>query len=1081
MGLATGGGVTCPSCAAEIVGAARFCPHCGARLGDALPPREERKLVSVLFVDLVGFTARSDRADPEDVRELLQLYFDQARSCIEQHGGVVEKFIGDAVMAVFGAPVAHGDDAERAVRAGLRVLAAVEELSRERGLGLAARAAVNTGEAVVSLSPGSGDPLATGDVVNTASRLQSAAPEGRLVVGATTFRGTRDAIAYEPLAPVSAKGKADALEAWVAVAPLAEPGTRRIRRTSLVGRTREVELLRSLWRAAVDDARPHLVTVVGPPGIGKSRLCRELASHVELDGGRLVRGRCLPYDERAGYQALTGIVNVAAGILESDTSAVAREKLDARIVGLVPDHEAGTLADHLALITGRAADVQARQTQLFFHAKRFLEALAEEQPLVAVFEDVHWAQPSELELLQYLAKHLRDARVLVVAAARPELVDSQPTWGGGLVAQTTIVLEPLRAAEAAELALQLIAPDDQSPVRLDRVVETAGGNPLFLEELAAAVAERTATDMPVTVREAIGARIDALPEDARSTLLAAAVVGRTFWRGAVDAVTDGDVDSALAELEVREFIRRDAASDLAGDVQFTFKHVLIRDVAYATVPRAVRRDRHAAVARYLEAAFGEAAESLAPTLAHHWREAGEPRRAIPYLVEAAERARRGWAQEGAIELYSLAVELADDDTTRRTLRLQRAIALVGWWEMERAADELQELLPELEGDERLEALIALGHAYVWTERDAEALDAAHEAAAAAPDAEGSTLGAILAMESQALGMRGGEGDLDRAWELGERALEAWQPGERPVDLAHHLHLQTDAAYWSGRYEHALELARRTWDVASDVHVAEAYLRGHGSEALSLAGLGRHEEAIAIWDALLPAAEEVGRGRAGLLNYSSLAYRELYDAEEAMRRSSEAFELTRELVSFTMPLQFAGSDAIFAALIGGDIGRAQVDWRERWERAGTARAWTTWLVAGRLTVARAEIDLEAGDAESALEWADRSLQVARRTRRRKYEARSLSLFGQALTMLGRKPEALAALRAAVPIADELIGPPARWEARAALGRCAYTLGEDDLAAEAYGEARELIRGFAATLSPERSARFLATRQVRAILE
>jgi class 3 adenylate cyclase len=284
--------VVCSSCGESNPPEARFCKSCGSQL-QGVPSGEERKLVSILFVDLVDFTARSDRADPEDVRDALRLYHDEAKRCVEAHGGVLEKFIGDAAMAVFGAPVAHGDDAERAVRAGLAILESLDGLNETHALDLAARAAVNTGEAVVAVgAQTAGEALAMGDVVNTASRLQSAASAGRLIVGAETYRATRNAIRYEALDAVTAKGKAQPLEAWLTVGPLPAPAERRSAGNPLVGRGRELELIQSLWRQAVAERHPHLVTLLGPPGIGKSRLCREVAASVSADGGRILGGRC---------------------------------------------------------------------------------------------------------------------------------------------------------------------------------------------------------------------------------------------------------------------------------------------------------------------------------------------------------------------------------------------------------------------------------------------------------------------------------------------------------------------------------------------------------------------------------------------------------------------------------------------------------------------------------------------------------------------------------------------------------------------------------------------------------------------
>jgi class 3 adenylate cyclase/tetratricopeptide (TPR) repeat protein len=1067
----TGVEVVCANCGSANQPGARFCSSCGAALGEAAAPHEERKLVSVLFVDLVGSTARADRADPEDVRDVLQMYQREAKECVEQYGGVLEKFIGDAVMAVFGAPVAHGDDAERAVRAGLRVLEGIGRLNAEHDLDLAARAAVNTGEALVSVEHArTGGALATGDVVNTASRLQNVAPSGRLIVGEETYRATRNAIRYDELEPVAAKGKADPIGAWLAVEAATGPAERPLGQAPLVGRDRELELLRSVWSRAVAEQRPHLVTLVGPPGIGKSRLCQEATALVSDDGGRILRGRCLPYEEKAGYQSFSRVVYHAAGILESDSPPVARTKLESAIRELVPTDEAGETARYLSLLLGLAPDDEVPDRGLlFFAARRLVECAALMRPTVFVFEDIHWADGSELDLLSYLGQHVRDAPAMLVATARPELLDAHPTWGSGLVAQTTIPLEPLADDAAEMLASCLVEAAGAGTVDPTRLVGVAGGNPLFLEELTASVAEIGDSDeLPVTVREAIAARIDALPSSVRDALLSAAVVGKTFWRGVLGAIARlTDVDEALHVLEARDFVRRDPSSQLAGDVQFTFKHMLIREVAYATVPRAVRRERHAAVAGYIEDRLA-AGETLSTILAYHWREAGEPGRAIPYLLDAADAARRSWAKEALIELYTRAFELAEDEDVRRRILLQRGLALVELAEYESAVEELTAVLPQLSGAERMDALIGLGDAYIWTERHEETLATAAEALPLARQlADETAIPAALAMESEGLAMRGDEGDLDRALDLGDRALELWVPDTRQLALASFLDLHANLMSWRGDYERAAALSQREYALARDVQSAEWLLRGGGHEALALAGIGRHEEAIAIWDELFEVARDLGQNRRVLLNYSSLAYRELYDLDEARARSAEAVELSAGR-AFGMPLQFAGSDLIWTDLLAGNVGAAQAAWPDRWAYAEQATGWTRWLIAGRHLAARAEIALGAESPEAAAEWAERALVVARRTRRRKYEARTLATLGQALARLRRSAEALDALRTAVRIADDLVGPPARWDARAALGRVAYELGEDDEAAASYAEARELVDTFSATLAPERAA-------------
>ncbi|HEX5938475.1 MAG TPA: AAA family ATPase [Actinomycetota bacterium] len=670
----------CPNCGREPPADAAFCPSCGAPLGAPEPGHEERKLISVLFVDLVGSTAAADQADPEDVRDTLQAFHSRAKQEIERFGGTVEKFIGDAVMAVFGAPVAHGDDAERAVRAGLRVIDAIGELDRERpDVSLQLRAAVNTGDAVVSVGmrPESGDPLALGDVVNTASRLQNSAPVGRLIVGDETYRATRTMIRYQELDPIQAKGKKDPVGAWLALAPVGAPAERPATTAPLVGRTRELALLDSVWDRTAAERRPHLVTLVGPTGIGKSRMADEIRARAEMAGARTFTGRCLPYGQTP-YRPFTEQIRAAAGIFESDGPEDAPRKLRERIAALDPSPEAEETTRLVGALLGvGASDVPAEEPlQLFFAARRIVELLASEQPTVFVFEDIHWADAAQLDLLEHLAMHVRDVPALFLALARSELLEVRPGWGSGILNHTAIPLEPLSPVDAASIASYLLSGGgDLSSV--ERLVEVAEGNPLFIEELAASLLDRGPSDeLPTTVRAAIASRIDALPAEPRAALLAASVVGKHFWRGVLRSFDDLDgVDEALLALEARDLVRREPMSQVQGDAEFAFKHILIREVAYSTLARAERRRRHADVARCIEDAVAGQSRNLAWVLAHHWREAGEPERSLPYLVEAAELADEQLAFHHAVELYGSALELmAGDDPGRQDLTVKRLIS-----------------------------------------------------------------------------------------------------------------------------------------------------------------------------------------------------------------------------------------------------------------------------------------------------------------------------------------------------------------------------------------------------------------------
>jgi class 3 adenylate cyclase len=671
---------TCRACGQENPEIARFCLACGAPLETTeAPHREERRIVSVVFVDLVGFTSRSERLDPEDVRAILTPYHSTVRDELSSFGGIVEKFVGDAVMAVFGAPIAHGDDPERAVRAALAVREAVLVLNREQPeLELRIRGAVNTGEAVVTLSarPALGEAMVAGDVVNTSSRLQQHAPVGEIVVGEETYRATRDAIDYEPLEAVAAKGKSEPIAAWRAVATASAVGERDLSSTPFVGRTREADVLDATWERVELERRPHLVTVLGAPGVGKSRLAAEFTETIAARGVRVVRGRCLPYRERSAYGAFAMQVKDLAGIYDSDDVDVAVAKLRESVTRLVGPEQAETVAGHLAILLGFETHATTPDRASLFQSVRvFIEAVARDRGTALVFEDIHWADPVLLDLIELLAAHLHDLPVLLLTLARPELLDLRPAWGGGLLAYQALPIEPLGTADAAELALHLLGAETKAA----RVAEAAEGNPLFIEQLAAVLTElgpEQADTLPTTVRGLVAARLDALPFEERDVILDASIVGRIFWRGALERLArDPDtLSDALAALERRDLIRREAVSRIEGDAQWTFKHVLIRDVAYGFQPRARRREGHRHIAEFIEESTPEVGEAGA-ALARHWRGAGELEHAVKHFIAAAEEAERGWAKQYAVTLYKEALDMTSADDLERVRFLRKRLAV----------------------------------------------------------------------------------------------------------------------------------------------------------------------------------------------------------------------------------------------------------------------------------------------------------------------------------------------------------------------------------------------------------------------
>jgi class 3 adenylate cyclase/tetratricopeptide (TPR) repeat protein len=657
----------CAVCGQDNPGGFRFCGGCGAPLaGPARAPAEERRLVTVLFCDLVDFTARSDQADPEDVGALLRPYHARQRAEIERRGGTLDKFIGDGVMAVFGAPLAHEDDPERAVRCALGMLAAIEELNRASpSLDLAVRIGVTTGEALVRLGPDRQTEGVVGDVVNTASRLQGVAPAGGVVVGEATFRATSRLFDYQELGAVQVKGKADPVPVWRLKGARSRTGIEAVRRAGapFVGRQAELALLKGLFERTEADRTVRLVTVVGDPGVGKSRFVGELAALLD-DRPQLVtwrQGRCLPYGDGITFWALGEIVKTEAGILETDPAAQVSDKLREAVAALVPDpSEREWLRARLTPLLGIADPdaVKPERAELFAAWRRLIEAMAASGPVVLVVEDLHWADPAMIEFLGHLIEHSTGLPLLILATARPELLERHPGWGNDHPAATRIPLGALSDLETAQLVAALVG-RSVLPVGVQALLlERADGNPLYAEEFARLLADRglVVTDqaaavpeipVPETVHGLIAARLDALTLEVRALVQNAAVVGRVFWPGAVaamDGTDEGSLQDGLAELERKQLVQRARTSSVQHQDEYVFWHALVRDVAYAQIPRAGRARRHQAVAEWVEAVAGERVGDLAEVVAHHYgqalayaRAAREPQARIDQLVEPTRR------------------------------------------------------------------------------------------------------------------------------------------------------------------------------------------------------------------------------------------------------------------------------------------------------------------------------------------------------------------------------------------------------------------------------------------------------------
>jgi class 3 adenylate cyclase/tetratricopeptide (TPR) repeat protein len=825
----------CQRCGEDNPERARFCLACATPLTAPISPREERKVVSVLFCDLVGFTARSERLDIEDVRGLLGPYYQRLRADLERFGGTVEKFIGDAVMALFGAPVAHEDDPERAVRAALAIRETIAELNQATPrLDLQVRIGVTTGEALVALGarPVEGEGMASGDVVNTAARLQAAAPVDGVLVDETTQRATDRVIRYEPAEPVTAKGKGDPVRVWLALSPRQSLGVdvSHARRTPLVGRDHEFGLLRDALARARAEQTPQLITLVGVPGIGKSRLVSELLALVEADPPLTTwrQGRSLPYGEGVAFWALGEMVKAQAGILETDSAEVAAAKLDRALAGLLDDEaEAAWVADHLRPLVGLPGAGESggdRQAEAFAAWRRFLEALAEQRPAVLVFEDLHWADDVLLDFLDHLIDWAVDVPLLVVATARPELLARRPGWGGGKANAATVSLAPLSEEDTARLVAglldQALLPAETQTALLGR----AGGNPLYAEEYVRMLADRGhlakvggtwrlahagELPLPESVQGIIAARLDALAPEEKALVQDAAVLGKVGWLGALAALGGADrsqLEARLHALERRELLRRERRSAVAGERQYAFRHVLVRDVAYAQLPRAVRAQRHRRVAEWLQQLAPDRSQDRAELLAHHWQAALDYAQATGQdtseLVQQTRRALR--------------------DAGDRALELNAFAAAARWY------TAALELWPSHDA-ERPRLLLRLGHARMYSEQtDAELLAQARDGLLAQGDREAAAeaetlLGQVLWRQGEA--QRGMEHDR-RAVAL----LEDLGPSSARATVVANLALSLVV---QGRFEEALQVGREALGMADALGLKEQQAR-----ALDCIGLAR---------------------------------------------------------------------------------------------------------------------------------------------------------------------------------------------------------------------------------------------------
>jgi class 3 adenylate cyclase/tetratricopeptide (TPR) repeat protein len=927
--------IECPRCATPNPPGSRFCNSCGATLVSRVGV-QERRVITALFADLARSTSLAERLDPEVVRDMVGRFFELATTEIGRRGGSVEKFSGDAVMAVFGLPTAHEDDPERAVRAALairdNVAALAADTQARHGVALQARIGIESGEVVVG-DPFGGATMATGDAMNLAARLEQQAEPGQIVVGATAYEQVRDLVAAEPLGDLEIRGRDETIRGWRVTSVSSEVGRPRGvpgLEAPLTGRDEELALLLDAARRASHEGKPVLFTILGVPGVGKSRLAREATTRLAQEGWSTVRGRCLPYGDGITYWPVAEIVRSLAGI---GAEATADEALD-RLATISPDADvAGHLANALGVDQGGGDSTAAAggDREIAWAFRRLLEHVAAERgPQALIFEDIHWAEPPLLDLIEYLAIWAREAPLLIICPSRPELLDTRPAWGAGRMEASRIQLEPLTEAESRSLLAALLAVEDLPAALRQRVLDRAEGNPLFVEEVVRMLidegvverrdgrwfANRAAADVrvPDSVEALIRARLDTLPSAERAVLQAASVVGRVFQRSAVAALApsgEGGGGSAAIEGHLEDAVLRDLITEerVPGERTFRFRHILIRDVAYGTLPKARRAELHRGVARWLREWAAARMEEFVEIEAYHLEQAALLGRELSGQADAADvgpavaaleaSARKALARDDMRAVRSFAERaLALDPPTDARLDLEwlvlDSLERLGEWETlaERAGALEQAAIAAGRRDIEGRAIYARAAA-IWIapgRSDVRAAVSEMRRARELLSEAGDDRYLLRVLEY--LGYEGWwYGNLEapeKLW-LEEAALaraNGWLSQEAEV------YIRLYGIYWQRSRP---DEARRMLDVAGELarRGPSRLTRAHVDRALGsfLGRTGSTEEAVELLRATAPVLEELGdqpEFHAALMSLGDIAYRD--------ERPAEALSLWEESVA-----------------------------------------------------------------------------------------------------------------------------------------------------------------------------------------
>jgi predicted ATPase/class 3 adenylate cyclase len=1091
----------CPSCGASNPPGKRFCGDCGAALGEvqavsasaapsAPPPPQavaERRLVSVLFADLVGFTSLSEARDSEEVRELLSRYFDTCSRLIGLYGGTVEKFIGDAVMAVWGAPVATEDDAERAVRAALELVAVVQALGEElEAAELRARAAVLTGEAAVTLGA-QGEGMVAGDLVNTASRVQGLAPPGGVLVGEGTRRATEQAIVYESAGSHELKGKSGLVPVWRALRVVS--GARGTLKSEgleapFVGRDRELRLLKELFHASAEERKAHLVSVTGIGGIGKSRLAWEFFKYIDgLPQTTLWhRGRCLAYGEGVTYWALADMVRMRCRIAEEEEPASALEKLRATLTEYVLDDEERRFVEpRLAHLLGLEEREASAKEELFGAWRLFFERLGDAAPVALVFEDMQWADASLLDFIEYLLEWSRDHPLYVITLARPELLEKRPTWGAGKRMFTALYLEPLSERAMHELLAGLV-PGLPGELR-DRILARAEGIPLYAVETVRMLLDRGALvqegsvyrpvgqietlEVPETLQALIAARLDGLASEERRLLQDAAVLGKTFTLQALaglSEVPEDELTALLGGLVRKEVLSIQADPRSPEHGQYGFLQDLVRRVAYETLSKRERKARHLAAAAQLEQALVSESE-VVEVLASHYLAAYETapdepdaeavrRRAADLLARAGERAASLAASEEAEHYFAQAASLAEEDRERARLLERSGQMALRAGRTELAQERFEGALALLEdaGDGHQAARVAARLGEVEWRRGHldEALERMERAFAELEGEEPDADVVVLAAQIGRLHLFAD--DLERASALLETALELAESLWLPEVLAEAMNSSGVILIYRSRVEQAYALIKRALEVALEYELPAAALRAYNNLGDALHRRDRCGEAIVVLEQGIAYARRVGDRP-----FEQTLMAELSWSLALTGRWQEAFELfdqvpEERLVETASTFAFSLAEPIVAE------GRIE-DARRLLSLYGRHETSADWQERLGYRSAEAVILLAEGKAREALDAAGEALGELIELRPADQIVKvAFSPAVEAALALGDRERAEELLRRVESLPPGRLAPSLQAHTARFRGRIAASDGDERRAAAGYTAAEATFREF-----------------------